>query len=62
MIGISLKNWKKLAPDDEALQAGVLTQLGGCMVVDSNGQPIYEWKDPGICAVANFEDMIKKLQ
>ena len=62
MIGISLQNWKSLAPDDEALDAGVLTQLGGCIVVDSNGQTIYEWKDPGICAVCNFEDMIKKLQ
>jgi hypothetical protein len=63
MIGISLKNWKALAPDDEALEAGVLTQLGGCVVVDaSSGDIVYEWKDPGICAVANFEDMIKKLK
>lgn len=62
MIGISLQNWNSLAPDDEALDAGVLTQLGGCIVVDSNGQTIYEWKDPGICAVCNFEDMIKKLE
>jgi hypothetical protein len=62
MIGISLKNWKELAPDEEALEAGVLTQLGGCIVVDSDGETLYEWKDPGICAVANFEDMIKKLK
>jgi hypothetical protein len=63
MMGVSLKNWKDLAPDDEALEAGVLTQLGGCIVVDAaTGESLYEWKDPGICAVANFEDMIKKLK
>lgn len=62
MMGISIGKWKDLAPDDEALEAGVLTQLGGCLVVDSKtGDAIYEWKDPGICAVANFEDVIKKL-
>merc|ERR1712238_560872 len=63
MMGISLKDWKKLAPDEDALQAGVLTQLGGCIVVDNATlQPLFEWKDPGICAVANFEDMITQLK
>merc|ERR1712224_80252 len=63
MMGISIKEWKNLAPDEEALNAGVLTQLGGCIVVDSNTlQNVYEWKDPGICAVANFEDMIEQLK
>ena len=63
MLGISLAKWSDLAPDEEALEAGVLTQLGGCIVVDSkSGETVYEWKDPGICAVANFENMIKKLQ
>jgi len=63
MVGISLKNWKDLSPDDEALGAGVLTQLGGCMVVDSKtGETIYEWKDNGICSVCNFEEMIKVLK
>lgn len=61
MMGISLKNWNELAPDQEALQAGVLTQLGGCIVVDK-GETIFEWKDPGICAVVNFESMVKKLK
>jgi len=61
MIGISLKNWKDLAPDDEALDSGVLTQLGGCIVVE-NGNTVFEWKDPGICAVANFESIVKKLK
>ena len=63
MIGISLKEWKSLAPDEEALNAGVLTQLGGCIVVDgSTLETVYDWKDPGICAVANFEDIVKKLK
>lgn len=63
MIGISLKEWKKLAPDEEALDAGVLTQLGGCIVVDGSTLDIvYDWKDPGICAVANFEDIVKELK
>ena len=63
MIGISLKEWKSLAPDEEALNAGVLTQLGGCIVVDgSTLETVYDWKDPGICAVANFEDIVKKIK
>jgi len=61
MLGISLAHWKELAPDEEALAAGVLTQLGGCLVVNNKGEPIYEWRDPGICAVANFEDIMKKI-
>lgn len=60
MLGVSLAKWKELAPDQEALDVGVLTQLGGCIVVD-NDQSVYEWRDPGICAVANFETMLKKL-
>jgi len=63
MLGISLKEWKTLAPEPEALDAGVLTQLGACLVVEGNADnPLYQWKDPGICAVANFEDMVKKLK
>jgi len=63
MIGISIKEWERLAPDEEALKGGVLTQLGGCIVVDgSTLETIYEWKDPGICAVANFEDIVKELK
>jgi AhpC/TSA antioxidant enzyme len=61
MLGISLKYWSELAPDQEALDAGVLTQLGGCLVTDANGATLFEWRDPGICAVANFEDILKKL-
>jgi len=62
MLDISIKNWKNLAPTEEALKEGILTQLGGCVVVDSkSGKVIYEYRDPGICAVANFEDMLEKL-
>lgn len=61
MMDISIKNWKELAPSEEALDAGVLTQLGGCVICDENGNPIYEYKDPGICAVANFEDILEKI-
>jgi hypothetical protein len=60
MIGISLAKWQDLAPDQAALDMGVLTQLGGCIVVD-NGKVVFDWRDPGICAVANFEDVMKKL-
>ena len=62
MLDISIKNWKNLAPSEEALEAGVLTQLGGCVVFDTEkGESIFEWKDPGICAVANFEDILQEL-
>mmetsp|Transcript_8590 Transcript_8590/g.15567 ORF Transcript_8590/g.15567 Transcript_8590/m.15567 type:complete len:306 (+) Transcript_8590:190-1107(+) len=61
MLDISIKNWKELAPGEEELGAGVLTQLGGCVICDEGGKAIYEWKDPGICAVANFEDILKKI-
>jgi hypothetical protein len=60
MLGISLANWQDLAPDEEALDAGVLTQLGGCLIVDDD-KMVYEWRDPGICAVANFESIMKKI-
>jgi len=63
MMGISINDWKELAPDEDALDAGVLTQLGACIVYDTAaGEAIYEWRDPGICAVANFEDILKKVQ
>lgn len=61
MLDISIKNWKELAPNDEALKAGVLTQLGGCVVCDEKGSALFEWKHPGICAVANFEKIVEKI-
>jgi hypothetical protein len=60
MMGISLAHWDELKPDDMALDAGVLTQLGGCLITEG-ASAIYEWKDPGICAVANFEDILKTI-
>lgn len=62
MLDISIKNWDALKPSDDALKSGVLTQLGGCIIHDSTtGTPVFEWKDPGICAVANFEDILQKI-
>lgn len=62
MLGISIKQWEELAPDEEALEAGVLTQLGGVVVCSDQGEVLFEWKDPGICAVANFEEILMKLR
>ena len=63
MIGISIQNWKILGPDQEALDAGVLTQLGGSLVLDNaSGETLFKWRDPGICAVTNFEDLIKDIK
>ena len=61
MVGISLANWNDLKPSDEELKAGILTQLGGCLVLSESGDVNYEWRDQGICHVVNFEDMIAKL-
>ena len=61
MLDISIKNWKDLAPSQDALDAGVLTQLGGCVICQDNGDVLFDYKDPGICAVANFEDILKKI-
>jgi len=62
MLDISIKYWEVLAPTEEALKNGVLTQLGGCIVVDSsNDKVLYKWRDPGICAVANFEDLLRRV-
>jgi len=61
MVDISIKNWKELAPSKDALDAGVLTQLGGCVICDSKGESLFEFRDPGICAVVNFEDILKKI-
>ncbi|GMI42019.1 hypothetical protein TeGR_g8818 [Tetraparma gracilis] len=59
MLGISLANWSALKPRDENL--GVLTQLGGCAVVDGGGRAVFEFRDRGICDVCNFEAMFAEL-
>ena len=61
MIGLSLQNWDALKPSDDELDCGILTQLGGCLILGSDGTVMYEWRDAGICHVANFEDILPKL-
>ena len=71
MLGISLKHWDKLKPTEEELERGLLTQLGGLVVIDKrigwaqdNGPRLtnkYLWLDDGICDVCNFEAMLDKL-
>ena len=62
MMDISIKNWKSLAPTEEALKAGILTQLGAAIVIDcKTEEKLFSWRDPGICAVANFEDILKDI-
>ena len=60
MLGISLQNWQQLRPSEEALQAGVLTQLGGCALF-SGKDLLYEFKDDGICHTADFEQLLKVI-
>lgn len=62
MIGVSLKHWEQLQPSENELSNGVLTQLGGCLVLNDAGDTVYEWRDAGICHVANFEDILRKLE
>lgn len=65
MIGISLEQWSTLQPVD----LKVLTQLGGCVLFETSSSPEtesdelvrFEWRDPGICAVADFEEILAAL-
>lgn len=61
MLGISLNNWEVLRPTDDELNAGVLTQLGGSLLLEQDCKIRYQWKDQGICHVLNFEDVLKVL-
>lgn len=56
MLGVSLANWEELQPTDERC----LTQLGGLVAV-RDGEVVYEYRDDGICAVADFEQLLKAL-
>ena len=72
---VSLKEWAVLRPSEAALQQGVLTQLGACVVLadapgdasstngNGNGNKAvrYVWKDEGICDVCNFETLMRSL-
>lgn len=58
MLGISLKHWGALKPTD----LRCLTQLGGAVLAEEGGgRALFEWRDPGICAVCNFEDVLVAL-
>jgi hypothetical protein len=57
MLGISLANWGELQPTD----GRCLTQLGGVVAVAPDGRTAYEYRDTGICAVADFEEILKAL-
>ena len=61
MVGVSLKNWSSLKPSDEALKAGVLTQLGGLAVYSFDGEVKYKHVDDGICDVCKFENILENL-
>lgn len=61
MLGISLKHWNELQPTQEELDRGLLTQLGGCVVLSESGDVKYKWIDQGICHVCNFEELIEKI-
>jgi len=57
MIGISFQNWSELLPSN----LNLLTQLGGCVVLDSNANEIYKFMDRGICDVCNFEKLLEEI-
>jgi hypothetical protein len=59
MVDISIKNWDALKPEADNL--AMLTQLGGLLLLGGNGEVLVEYKDPGICAVYNFENAFKVL-
>lgn len=57
MVGVSLKEWGALQPTDER----TLTQLGGLVVVNGEGNVVYEYRDNGICNVADFDKLLEDL-
>ena len=57
MLGVSLAKWEELQPTDERC----LTQLGGLLVC-KDGEPVFEYKDNGICAVCDFETLVTALE
>ena len=57
VLGVSLAHWDELKPTDERC----LTQLGGLVAVDADGRTLYEWRDGGICHVADFEALCEAL-
>jgi hypothetical protein len=58
MVGLSLARWSDLQPVNDKC----LTQLGGLVVVDGDKGAMYEWRDNGICNVADFEKVLQALE
>jgi hypothetical protein len=62
MIGISLEHWQALRPSDEELNNGILTQLGGLVIIKEKSNDIkYKWLDDGICHTCSFSSLIERL-
>lgn len=62
MIGISLQHWSSLKPTDEELKRGLLTQLGGLVIIKEKSSDIkYKWLDDGICHTCSFSSLIERL-
>lgn len=62
MIGISLQHWNELKPSDDELKRGILTQLGGLLILPENTSDIkYKWLDDGICHSCSFANLIERL-
>jgi len=57
MLGVSLEHWSEL---QEGVDDRCLTQLGGLVAV-RDGKVVFDWRDGGICNVANFEDLLTAL-
>ena len=57
MLGVSLAKWDELQPTDDRC----LTQLGG-LVVARDGATVFEYRDNGICAVCDFEELVEALR
>ena len=62
MIGISLQHWSSLKPTDDELKKGLLTQLGGLIVIkEKSNVERYKYLDNGICSTASFANIIEQL-
>ncbi|KAJ1624070.1 hypothetical protein T492DRAFT_1050035 [Pavlovales sp. CCMP2436] len=57
LAGIQFQHYDALKPTDNRC----LTQLGGCAVVDSGGEPLFLWVDKGLCDVPDFDKLLAVL-
>jgi len=58
MVGGILANWSKLAPADDEL----LVQQGGAVVLDSDSQAVYYYRDKGILTYAPVDETLTALK